>query len=59
MTENEAAVTHIVEDELDQALEAIARVPLLLVATDYDGTLSPIVDNPEAVSYTHLRAHET
>ena len=47
MTENEAAVTPTVEDELDQALEAIARVPLLLVATDYDGTLSPIVDNPE------------
>jgi trehalose-phosphatase len=35
------------EDELDEALEAIARVPILLVATDYDGTLSPIVDNPE------------
>ena len=35
------------EDDLDQALEAIARVPILLVATDYDGTLSPIVDNPE------------
>ncbi len=35
------------EDDLDQALEAIARVPILLVATDYDGTLSPIVDNPD------------
>ena len=39
--------THIMEDDLDQALEAIARVPILLVATDYDGTLSPIVDNPD------------
>jgi trehalose 6-phosphate phosphatase len=47
LTENDEASTHIVEDELDQAIEAIARVPLLLVATDYDGTLSPIVDNPE------------
>ena len=35
------------EDDLDLALEAIARVPILLVATDYDGTLSPIVDNPD------------
>lgn len=34
------------EDELDRAIEAIARVPILLVATDYDGTLSPIVDHP-------------
>jgi len=35
------------EDDLDLALEAIARVPILLVATDYDGTLSPIVANPD------------
>ena len=47
MTGNELDATHIIEDDLDQALEAIARVPILLVATDYDGTLSPIVDNPE------------
>ena len=47
MTGNELGTTHIMEDDLDQALEAIARVPILLVATDYDGTLSPIVDNPE------------
>ncbi len=33
-------------DDLDHALEAIAQVPVLLVATDYDGTLSPIVDDP-------------
>ena len=47
MTGNELGTTHITEDDLDQALEAIARVPILLVATDYDGTLSPIVDNPD------------
>ena len=47
MTGNELGTTHIAEDDLDQALEAIARVPILLVATDYDGTLSPIVDNPD------------
>ncbi len=33
-------------NDLDRRLEAIARVPVLLVATDYDGTLSPIVPNP-------------
>jgi len=47
LTGNELGTTHIMEDDLDQALEAIARVPILLVATDYDGTLSPIVDNPD------------
>ncbi|MDA3021068.1 MAG: trehalose-phosphatase [Actinomycetota bacterium] len=37
-------------DDLDRALEAIAQVPVLLVATDYDGTLAPIVNDPaEAV----------
>jgi trehalose 6-phosphate phosphatase len=33
-------------DDLDRALEAVARVPVLLVATDYDGTLAAIVDDP-------------
>ena len=33
-------------DELDCALEAVARVPVLLVATDYDGTLAEIVSDP-------------
>jgi len=47
LTGNELGTTDITEDDLDQALEAIARVPILLVATDYDGTLSPIVDNPD------------
>lgn len=31
---------------LDRALTTVARVPRLLVACDYDGTLSPIVANP-------------
>jgi trehalose-phosphatase len=39
-----------VTDELDPALRAavgrIARVPQLLVACDYDGTLAPIVEDP-------------
>jgi len=35
-----------VADDLDRALEAVARVPVLLVATDYDGTLAGIVDDP-------------
>jgi trehalose-phosphatase len=37
-------------DQLDSALQAaigrIARVPQLLVATDYDGVLAPIVEDP-------------
>ncbi|KMO83492.1 trehalose-phosphatase [Mycolicibacterium chlorophenolicum] len=32
--------------ELSTALEAAARVPRLLITTDFDGTLSPIVNNP-------------
>jgi len=32
---------------LERRLERIARVPVLLVASDYDGTLAPIVDDPD------------
>ncbi|MCB9855737.1 MAG: trehalose-phosphatase [Phycisphaerales bacterium] len=32
--------------ELDGALEALAIVPVLLVASDYDGTIAPIVTDP-------------
>lgn len=31
---------------LEECLERLARTPVLLVACDYDGTLSPIVDDP-------------
>ncbi len=34
------------ETSLDQRLACLARTPVLLIATDYDGTLSPIVDDP-------------
>ncbi len=37
---------HGTADPLQRAIEAIARTPVLLVATDYDGTLAPIVENP-------------
>jgi trehalose 6-phosphate phosphatase len=33
--------------ELRRAIVQIARTPRLLVACDYDGTLAPIVENPE------------
>jgi trehalose 6-phosphate phosphatase len=33
--------------ELGRALTAVAQVPRLLVACDYDGTMAPIVSNPE------------
>jgi trehalose 6-phosphate phosphatase len=32
--------------ELQRALDAVAAVPRLLIACDFDGTLAPIVDNP-------------
>src|SRR4051812_26523572 len=32
--------------ELDARLEQIARTPTLLIASDYDGTLAPIVEDP-------------
>lgn len=34
------------EGGLDDALHELARVPMLLVASDYDGTIAPIVDDP-------------
>ena len=37
---------HGAADPLQRAIEAIARTPVLLVATDYDCTLAPIVENP-------------
>jgi len=33
-------------DDLDASLDEIARAPLLLVASDYDGTIAPIVSDP-------------
>jgi trehalose-phosphatase len=36
----------VMPPELSSALRALARVPMLLVASDYDGTLAPIVDDP-------------
>jgi trehalose-phosphatase len=32
--------------ELTTAIERVARVPILLVSADFDGTLAPIVENP-------------
>jgi trehalose-phosphatase len=44
------STAHDGPDPLDPALRAavarIARVPLLLIACDYDGTLAPIVEDP-------------
>jgi trehalose 6-phosphate phosphatase len=47
--------------ELRHALASVARVPRLFVASDYDGTIAPIVANPDdarplAESMTALRA---
>lgn len=38
----------MISPSLRDALEAIASVDVLVVASDYDGTLSPIVDDPAA-----------
>ena len=34
-------------EEVDARLRELARMPVLLVACDYDGTLAPIIDNPD------------
>lgn len=34
-------------EEVEARLRELARVPVLLVACDYDGTLAPIIDNPD------------
>lgn len=38
----------MISPDLQSALESIARSRVLVVASDYDGTLSPIVDDPDA-----------
>ncbi|WP_213932529.1 trehalose-phosphatase [Rhodococcus sp. B50] len=43
---------HDLPIDLRRALVAVARTPRLLVATDYDGTISPIVSDPEK-AYPH------
>jgi trehalose 6-phosphate phosphatase len=42
--------TPAVDPALLARLEAIAQVPVLLVATDFDGTLAPIVEDPAAAT---------
>lgn len=37
---------HVLPDELRGRLTAVSSVPHLLVASDFDGTISPIVSNP-------------
>jgi trehalose-phosphatase len=36
-----------VDDRLETALQLLARAPVVLVASDFDGTLAPIVARPE------------
>lgn len=38
--------------ELRRALSEVARTPRLLVASDYDGTIAPLVNDPD-----HARPH--
>ncbi|NDH88399.1 MAG: hypothetical protein EBY61_07220, partial [Actinobacteria bacterium] len=38
---------HVLDDpELNDRLHALAATPHLLIASDYDGTIAPIVDDP-------------
>ncbi|MEM0984166.1 MAG: trehalose-phosphatase, partial [Planctomycetota bacterium] len=46
MTETAADAPATTRPLDDATIEALARTPRLLVACDYDGTLSPIVENP-------------
>ena len=41
--------------ELRRALATVARTPRLLVASDYDGTMAPIVNDPEK-AYPHAES---
>lgn len=41
-----AIATGVLDPELRSAIGRIARVPQLLIACDYDGTLAPIVEDP-------------
>ncbi|MEM7754343.1 MAG: trehalose-phosphatase [Planctomycetota bacterium] len=41
-----SAFSTLGDGALADRLEALARVPVLLVASDYDGTLAPIVEDP-------------
>lgn len=43
---NDEARSHRRPDAFDARLAELARTPVLLIASDYDGTLSPIVDDP-------------
>ncbi|MFC4336756.1 trehalose-phosphatase [Salininema proteolyticum] len=40
-------------ESLSEALKAVSRVPTLLVACDYDGTLAPIVTDPSQAKPIH------
>jgi len=44
--EGRAGLTDKLDADVRAALSRIARVPQLLVACDYDGTLAPLVDDP-------------
>jgi len=43
-------------DELLQNLDEIARTPLLLVASDFDGTIAPLVTDPAVADLDHVGA---
>ena len=47
MTEAKPAGPMMSAEDVDARLRELARVPVLLVACDYDGTLAPIIDNPD------------
>ena len=46
-----------VPDDLHRALTDVARVPRLLVASDFDGTIAPIVSNPSDARPIPAAAH--
>ncbi|GAB3943855.1 hypothetical protein GCM10027614_33120 [Micromonospora vulcania] len=46
VTDGAAIATGVMDPELRSAIGRIARVPQLLIACDYDGTLAPIVEDP-------------
>ncbi len=47
MSEHSPAGPVMTAGDVDARLWEVARIPVLLVACDYDGTLAPITDNPD------------
>lgn len=51
-----AEASRALPDDLFRRLFEVSRSPSLLIATDYDGTIAPIVDNPAEATRSSPRS---